>query len=1129
MSATLTLTDGTTSISLIKSSGEHGFHLVSWRPNIPFYKGGGVFQESSLSWGRQLVDKQFENHIDTFELVANQVSQDLVIRELQDIRRLLEKASSYWTADWQNEPVWLAAKASEETNTRYALVVAGRIPEDENPYNQPFLQPDCSSIMNGLTLVIEHQMWSDTEPGVGTCVPIAGYVEFCPLCAVEFDGADTIISVADNAVIQDLHDAAMTVEAWIRADDWGEISLGCIAEKGWAAGVGWFFRLAQASGIQAYIQCAVTDGISSTGLDAFTPDGEWHHVAFTWDDASYDYPIIWVDGVQQTASSTTRNGAIASDVGEDLTIGNRAAINRTFDGLIGWVRISDDVRYNKTFTPPSQCVLPEIDANTVGQWIGAECSGATIDNQEGTAAIDGTLADGDFECDCDALYGNIVSGGPSHIEFNGLNSIVTVSDAASIQDLHDAAMTAEAWLRADDWGAGGGGTFSSIVLKSNAGLTVGWHLLVTSTNGLIAEIECATTDANASSGTAAFTPDSEWHHVAFTWDDASYNYPRIWIDGVEQTNSTTTRNGAVVSDVGNDLYIGNRAGSGSAVDGDIGWVRVSDSIRYTGTFTPPARCTIPTPDANTIVLEVYEGVGDITYDLSGNGNDGAIALATWGHDCLATGEAVGDIDYTCTDKVYIANKHNMASITHIFVDDGGTFSPNFAGSANHILFPATPAVDDAVYFGIDTTTPNSGPFSNLTFSIFIAQEDITDVDWEYWDGAAWAAMTVLYDATIPSGGDTFQNTGENAVTWLIETDWATKAVNGVTGYWVRARVNTIGAAPTWAVQGGSYPIYTCTWPFIETESDQVVGDVAALARILYTSESNQLSSTAGEVATRIGLRSLERGENFSAYLNASDEQNNSGVTFTATTFASIGNAVASPTGRVAFLVPPGLGLGSSIVKWTLSSSLSQEYYGQYHAYIRVEQTAGTSGDLQFRLPTTSELSNDYAGKWVTLGGQFGALTGWIETLDMGKYVLPNMAISSTEEYEIVIRLDCRSLDGGTATATLFDLILIPTDEFSGTFKQDSLYFDEDQYLDVDSILYPKTPVRAHLRDISNDEYLLRLITATNNRAILQSNAQQRLWFLTSALIRLSPEGIFCRLFSGNLYDKQRYLSMRGDR
>ena len=109
---------------------------------------------------------------------------------------------------------------------------------------------------------------------------------------------------------------------------------------------------------------------------------------------------------------------------------------------------------------------------------------------------------------------------------------------------------------------------------------------------------------------------------------------------MEQSNTTGNRNGAIRSDVGADLIIGNESGSGNTWDGDIGWVRVSDCIRYAATFTPPPRCTFPTPDGNTILLEIQEGTGAVAYDYSGNGNDGTNSNGSWDCDCVEGSPAV---------------------------------------------------------------------------------------------------------------------------------------------------------------------------------------------------------------------------------------------------------------------------------------------------------------------------------------------------------------------------------------------------------------------------------------------------------------------------------------------------------
>ena len=171
MTAVLKITDGTTTVNLLDRSG---YMLSNWRRGIAGYKGGGTWQDGSLANGRQIVDKKWENVIETLELKAVGESQDMLIRYTQDLRRLLEKASDYWTTSWQDEIVWIEVKASKESNAEYAWIYHGRIPEDGNPFSQPFLQRGCKAVMDELVLLVERGPWLGNKPGTADAMAIAG-------------------------------------------------------------------------------------------------------------------------------------------------------------------------------------------------------------------------------------------------------------------------------------------------------------------------------------------------------------------------------------------------------------------------------------------------------------------------------------------------------------------------------------------------------------------------------------------------------------------------------------------------------------------------------------------------------------------------------------------------------------------------------------------------------------------------------------------------------------------------------------------------------------------------------------------------------------------------------------------
>jgi hypothetical protein len=58
---------------------------------------------------------------------------------------------------------------------------------------------------------------------------------------------------------------------------------------------------------------------------------------------------------------------------------------------------------------------------------------------------------------------------------------------------------------------------------------------------------------------------------------------------------------------------------------------------------------------------------------------------------------------------------------------------------------------------------------------------------EYWNGAAWVALTNLVDGTIIAAGKTLS--GDGQITWTLPADWAASTINGITAYYMRILVS----------------------------------------------------------------------------------------------------------------------------------------------------------------------------------------------------------------------------------------------------------------------------------------------------------------------------------------------------
>jgi hypothetical protein len=205
--------------------------------------------------------------------------------------------------------------------------------------------------------------------------------------AVDFNGTTTSVSIADAASIRDLHDNAFTAEAWVRMDADGSRVL----DKTGAGSFGWTIR--GGTYTDSYVYCANTAAYAR--LATSPRDGKLHHVAMQFDDAGDRKIYFWLDGVPSTSGQVAGDGAVVTDTGRDLFVGNRVGGATPFDGLIAAVRISNVARYtaNKCFVPYAPTSMPVVDASTVLQLPFDDAAGATLDDDSGNVN-DGTIANG---------------------------------------------------------------------------------------------------------------------------------------------------------------------------------------------------------------------------------------------------------------------------------------------------------------------------------------------------------------------------------------------------------------------------------------------------------------------------------------------------------------------------------------------------------------------------------------------------------------------------------------------------------------------------------------------------------------------------------------------------------------
>ncbi len=367
-----------------------------------------------------------------------------------------------------------------------------------------------------------------------------------------------------------------------------------------ASGPVGFMLVVNASGqIRAEAGNSACNNDSGLGYQSTTlPLKKWTHLVVTLSAANPGVVKIYKDGSNFYTSGSTAyycNTAGAFTIGgENATAYFNGKIDEAFvyartlsdEEIAEMYRAGRDHRFGKTITSvdlSSKNKLPfyvaadrpgtfleatvgesafanyEPDANTVGLWHLEEQtgSGAYIKDSSG--------------------YGNngTPTGPPTFIQgkigkardFSGTNNI-SVSDANSL-DL-STAMTIDAWLKADTYGASGNPT---VVAKADSGGGQRSYLLIFNTSGAVS-FGLSTDGSNFSYLTTSATlPTGQWSHLTATWDGTTR---KIYFNGAEVASgsfSGTLYNGS------GTVWLNDGTSMSELFDGSMDEIRISNVVR----------------------------------------------------------------------------------------------------------------------------------------------------------------------------------------------------------------------------------------------------------------------------------------------------------------------------------------------------------------------------------------------------------------------------------------------------------------------------------------------------------------------------------------------------------------------
>lgn len=173
------------------------------------------------------------------------------------------------------------------------------------------------------------------------------------------------------------------------------------------------------------------------------------------------------------------------------------------------------------------------------------------------------------------------------------------------------------------------------------------------------------------------------------------------------------------------------------------------------------------------------------------------AFGTWAIDGDGAetngGGIVGDVTLT-EAEVDLAKVYDNGTTTYANLADSDDLV-GWAAAYQLTADAASEEINDAAYFGKTT------PFCEIAFDLAGGASQVATFGgdaftWEYWDGAAWSALTVIdrTDTTAGDGKRSFQQSG--AIHFEPPSDWAKTTVDSENVYWIRCRVTAVQVTQT---------------------------------------------------------------------------------------------------------------------------------------------------------------------------------------------------------------------------------------------------------------------------------------------------------------------------------------------
>ena len=393
----------------------------------------------------------------------------------------------------------------------------------------------------------------------------------------------------------------------------------------------------------------------------------------------------------------------------------------------------------------------------------------------------------------------------------------------------------------------------------------------------------------------------------------------------------------------------------------------------------------------------------------------------------------------------VANFYDDVDLTSIFNSgpESTDFSTDMSGAQAVTLYGATYDSNWEVFAG-----SSDGPIHNLCMTLAQDREGGNELVLTYTTDAYAQQSTntgfvpqskssdflTTTDGLLGFRAVTLRHGGDAAYTARTAT---AVAVNGETGYWIQLQPDGTPDtdAPAITTTDG---IYTQNKPYIEFDSDTLKGDIPPMVNLRLWNAGQHPANASSDArawnVSKVIIGAKTAPGTFSSHLNCSGAglPANWTVAYDTDTTgnAESSNADANTPGGFYAACTFAASTQKTRVQF-IGDDLMDSYRGEYKAFLRAEQVAGTDGDvsvaLQIRMGSTDAGMPARLGELVDLSTHDKGY----EIVDLGKFSIPFLETADTDYDDVDILFEVQAVQN-TAGATIrfSDLILIPVDEWS---------------------------------------------------------------------------------------------------